>query len=243
MKKSAYYSDILFAFFLSSICLLCLLRFFRVVLLLSCLVATLGGVASALFTAVILREKREKSFIKAKDEALKEKFLLHLALLPQEELTQYLSRVLACQKSGDFFTTDAEMIFPIFRLQPIAPDCLLPIFQPPTQNKKVICNSLSPESKTLCERLGVQVIEGVEFFQIAKEKNCLPTEYVSEEFFTQKKKERLKMYFAKSNSRRFFVGGTLVLLSSLITPFPYYYLVVGFLLMGIALFTRIFGAR
>ena len=58
-----------------------------------------------------------------------------------------------------------------------------------------------------------------------------------------KKKKRLRAWFAKSNSRRFLLGGTLILLTSLITPFPLYYIILGSALVLSAVFVRIFGYR
>ncbi len=244
MKKSAYYSDIVFAFFIASIALLCLLRYLKVGLALACLFAVLSGVAASLLTAIFLGRKRELSLTKAKDEKLKEKFLLHLTLLPQKQLSEIICALFECENAGEFYTQGQTLILPLFRLQEIYPDCLLPLFRENgyTQ-KKILCNAISPEAKKLCEQLGVEVIDGVAIFQLTKEYGLLPSEYVSEPIFAQKKKERWKICFAKSNSRRFLFSGILLLLSSLITPFPYYYLVFGFLLLIAAVFTRIFGAR
>ena len=66
---------------------------------------------------------------------------------------------------------------------------------------------------------------------------------MGEDTSAPKKKKRLRAWFAKSNSRRFLLGGTLILLTSLITPFPLYYIILGSALVLSAVFVRIFGYR
>lgn len=243
MKKSAYFSNIFFAFAVTSVGFLCVLRYLRVSLATACLFGVVAGVCAACFTALFLKNKREIGLQKAADEKLKEKFLLHLTLLPVAKRNEYLSSLLECKISDEFLIKDGSaLLLPLFRFNEVTADEILPILrQDGYERRQICCDKASAETKKLCEQVGVEIIDGVQLFRLAKEKNALPQAYVSERLFTQKKKERLKLCFAKSNSRRFLIGGVFVLLSSLITPFPYYYLAVGFFLLGIAIFIRIFG--
>ena len=76
-----------------------------------------------------------------------------------------------------------------------------------------------------------------------KKENFLPSHNLCEHASTPQNKKRLHLYFAKSNSRRFLLGGVLILLTSLITPFPLYYLIFGSALVLSSIFVRIFGYR
>ena len=88
----------------------------------------------------------------------------------------------------------------------------------------------------------IQFIKGNDVYRMLKKGSALPEHYLGEDALPKKKKKR-ELWFAKSNSRRFLFGGTLILLTSLITPFPYYYLLSGSLLIISAVFVRIFGYR
>lgn len=245
MKKSAYYSDIFFAFLTTSVGVLCVFRFLRVGLVAACLFGVIAGVCSSLATAIVLNHKRNLHLQKAADEKLKDKFLLHLILLNENERNGYLCQLFgASEENGFLKTEDGNLTLPIFLLREVCPDDVLPILRQNRFVKRSICfDKISGDGEKFCKQNNVRLLDGFTLFSLAKEKNVLPQEYLSEEFFTKKKKNRFRLCFAKSNSRRFWVGGLFVLLSSLITPFPYYYLVVGFLLVGVAIFTRIFGGN
>ena len=243
MKKSAYYSDVFFVFLATAVGLLCILRYLRVGLVLACAAGVLAGVGAAGVAAIVLKNKRDVRLQKANDERLKEKFLLHLILLNEGQRNEYLCSVFDCfERDGLLVKSTGEVLLPIFVLREVVADDILPILrQQSVGEKQICCDKISADGKKFCEQNDVNVLDGVALFSLAKEKNALPQTYASERLFSQKKKERWKVCFSKNNSRRFFSGGIFILLSSLITPFPYYYLIVGFLLLGIAAFTKIFG--
>ena len=99
MKKSAFISDLIFTYFTSFLLFLCLFRYlaFRVLfaLLLSIVCAAL---ATASFGAY-RQSKRRELFLKKSDERLKEKLLLHLALLSDEQKTQFFQERLSTPNS------------------------------------------------------------------------------------------------------------------------------------------------
>ena len=105
----------------------------------------------------------------------------------------------------------------------------------------MLCNNITDEARTLCDSLHVQVFTGEKVYAFVKENDALPETFLGEAQTANKRKRRLRLCFAKSNGKRFFVGGALILATSLLTPFPYYYLVFGSILLLAALFIRIFG--
>jgi hypothetical protein len=135
-----------------------------------------------------------------------------------------------------------EVLLVDFRFEPLSPDRLGAfIRKKSTKSKTVFCNDLTDESKRLCERFGVKTLVATEVYTLLKEKDGLPKKYFGEESFSEKKKRQFSFWFSKANSKRFLVAGSLVLLTSLVTPFPYYYVVFGSILLTIAALTRIFG--
>lgn len=250
MKKSAYYSDLFFAFFTTAVFLLCLLRYLRFPLFAAFLVAFLGGAAVALFLSFLWKRKKERLFLRKKEELEAEKLALHLALLSTEELKSFLRPRLSLLLDGAqpyavngicFARTEKEVCSFCFSPTPLAADGVLPLLSQNGESYLLFCNSLSPEGEKFCSRFAVKVKTVNEIYSLLKENGALPLVYKSERAFTQKKKRSFKMRFAKANASRFFVGGSMLLLTSLIVPFPYYYLVSGSILLCAATLIRIFG--
>ncbi len=242
MKKSAFISDLVFTFFLTFIAVLCILRYYRLNFFLALFLATAFATAITFVVGGYLSDKRKKFFLKKSDEKEKEKLLLHLSLLPHRKQQEFFcSRLCGELKNGVVETTD-EIALIDFRFDPLPPDRLGAFIRKHSEKPKILyCNDLTAESKRLCERFGVRVLVGTEVYSLLKKENALPEKYFGEESFSEKKKRQFILCFSKSNSKRFLTAGALVLLTSLLTPFPYYYLVSGCLLLAVAVIVRIFG--
>ena len=241
MKKSAFISDILFAFAVTFIPALCLFRYLRIPLSASLLFAAAAGILVALPVWFFLDRKREKLFLKKQDEETMEKLMLHLALSTPRQNAEFFRRFFAAKEENGETKT---LYFPLFTVRPADGDEAAAVVRAKTEKQKcILCGQLSPEAEKLCSRLNIQTKVAKDVYAILKEGNALPEHYLCEEAFAKKKKKRLKLYFAKSNSRHFLLGGILILLTSLITPFPLYYLIFGSALIISSVFVRIFGYR
>ncbi len=255
MKKSAFISDILFAFAVTFIPALCLFRYLRLPLSASLLFAAAAGIFVALPVWFFLDRKREKLFLKKQDEETMEKLMLHLALSTPRQNAEFFRRFFAeKEENGETKTRTAAglnavetaeiLYFPLFTVRPADGDEAAAVVRAKTEKQKcILCGQLSPEAEKLCSRLNIQTKVAKDVYAMLKEGNALPEHYLCEEAFAKKKKKRLKLYFAKSNSRHFLLGGILILLTSLITPFPLYYLIFGSALILSSVFVRIFGYR
>jgi len=267
MKKSAFISDVIFAFIAVFLPAVCLCRYYRLPLSVSVLLASLTGLASSVLIYLFLHRKREKLCLKKHDEEERDKLLLHLALLEKAELANYFfdffkNREIKispetsrpplefslCENAGlPSVATQTEEYYFSFTLCPTSADSLIPIFrQSPrqTQKQKILyCDRLTEEAQKLCSRFHIRTLTGNEVYLALKKEAFLPERYLGEEILPSAKKRKLRLWFAKSNSRRFLTGGTLILITSLITPFPLYYLIFGSALIASAVFVRIFGYR
>lgn len=247
MKKSAFISDLLFAFGVVFLPALCLLRYRRLPLWAAFTLAAMLGVLSALTVFLYLRQKREKLCLEKQDRETKEKLLLHLALQSPDKILEDFSK---------FFSSHDETGAPKDSPEGAAGD------KSESAPKNTVRSAAAQKRKNAsCVRteqevffrlffpaeygddpVGVHVIKGNDVYRMLKKGSALPEHYFGEDALPKKKKKR-ELWFAKSNSRRFLFGGTLILLTSLITPFPYYYLLSGSLLIISAVFVRIFGYR
>lgn len=249
MKKSAFLSDIIFTFFLIWIVTLCLFRHLKTPLISALILAAVCGLLSACAHAALLQSKRKTALLKRSDAALKEKLFLHLSLLGDDDKTKLFSSALSASENAPVkrigklrLQSETRLYFLCFRFAPITTDDIARYsrFQSGKQ-KTLLCNQIEESALTLCTRLHIEVHAGDFAFRLLQSQNALPKTYLCDELPKDKRKHRLRLCFARSNAKRFLTSATLVLLLSFLTPFPYYYLVFGGVLILAALFIRIFG--
>lgn len=243
MKKSAFISDILFTFFLVGIFTLCLFRYLRLPLSLSSLLSGLCGVLAAVAVGMTLFLRQKNMLSKKSDELQKQKLLLHLALLPDKEKTELFCQALHGRAFGKLrFLSQDKAYLLRFTLAPLSADAVAEASRVKTAlPKTILCAESQDDAVRLCARLGIELKTGEYSYALLKNANALPTQYLGDEQPEKKLKKRLRFCFARSNAKRFFTGGTLILLSSLISPFPLYYLIFGGVLLVVAVVIRIFG--
>lgn len=175
----------------------------------------------------------------------KEKLMLHLALLSDEQKTRYFLNALSKNTSIQRFAklrifTPTEFYFLKFSLLPTNADEIASLSRLKTGKKKILlCAQIEESARALCEKLNVEVKTADSVYTLLKQENALPNEYLGDS--AQTRKSRLQVSFAKSNGKRFLKGGALVLFTSLFVPFPHYYLICGGLLLVTAVLIKIFG--
>lgn len=247
MKKSAFISDLIFTFTLTSVFFLCFFRYLGSTLLLAILFAALCGGIATLGVGMLGQNKRKRLYLKRSEATEKDKLLVHLSLLSNEKKLALFQTVLAQKGEVRRFSalrlkSDEAWYFLKLRFSPVTADEIATIARIRTPKEKILlCNLIEEDAKTLCETLNIRVWTGNEVYALVKSADALPDKYLGEPTPKNKRKIRLRLCFAKKNSRRFLVGACLILLASLITPFPYYYLVFGSILLLAAIFIRIFG--
>ncbi len=246
MKKFAYLSDILFSFFLCGVCTLTLFRYLKLALPLALLLAAVCGALTALAVAALLRAKRRNLYLKKTDESLREKLLLHLALLSAEEKTAYFQDALSTEEEpvkrfGKLrIFNQTEFFFLHFPLSPLSADEIPSLARLKTGKKKVLlCSKIEENALDLCRRLDIEVKTGDCVYRLLKESGALPARYLGDSVPAPKRK--FKLWLAKRNAKRFLSCGALILLFARLTPYSYYYLLFGGGLLLSALFIRIFG--
>ena len=249
MKKSAFLSDIIFTFFLVWIVTLCLFRHLKISLISSFILAVICGLLSACAHTLLLQSKRKMLLLKRSDAALKEKLSTHLALLGDEEKTQLFSIALSALENANVkrvgklrLQSEQHLYFVCFRFAPVTTDDVARYSRYQTNKQKtIVCEHIEESALELCKRLHIEVRAGDFAFGLLRSQNALPENYLCDEPKKDKHKRRLQLCFARSNAKRFLTSATLILLLSLITPFPFYYLLFGGVLIALAIVIRIFG--
>ena len=245
MKKLALISDLIFTFLVSFLFSFCIFRYLGIVFLPSVVLSLVCGTLCALSLGAFLNARRKQFFLKKSDETKKQKLLLHLALSSPRENADFFAPFLAAKarkRDCSILESEDTAYFLHFTLSPLLPDELTPFYRYPTdKNKALLCCAISAEAKTLCERFDIQVKTADELFIILKQSNALPTAFLGEETSKKKAKRHFKLWFSKANAKRFLVSAALILFASLLTPFSFYYLLFGAILLLVSVFVRIFG--
>ena len=246
MKKTAFILDILFTFLASALACLCFFRYLALPLWLSVVLCAVCGILAAITVGMILHLRRKTTFLKTSDEQIKQKLLLHLALLSDNEKTEFFQTRLDTSPLSKFsplrLYNDENFYFLKFKFSPVTADEIAALSRLKTDKQRILlCAEIEDAAQTLCGRLHIQVQTGEAVYQTLKEKDALPQEFLGGEDVNLKRDRRKKLYFSKANAKRFLLSGALVLALSFLTPFPYYYLLFGGILLLAALFVRLFG--
>lgn len=192
-----------------------------------------------------LQSKRKTLLLKRSDEQEKEKLLLHLALLSDSAKTEFFRAFLSQSTPVQRFSllrlhNERQFYFLHFKLSPVNADDVAKYARLKTGKEKILlCGTIEDPARALCERLHIQIKTGNEVYVLLKKSDTLPKNYLGDEPKTKNKK--WKLWFAKSNSKRFLISGTFILLLSFLTPYFYYYILCSLLLISTAVFVRVFG--
>ena len=246
MKKWVFISDLLFAFFITFLPALCLLRYLRLGLFVSIVVAFLIGVFFACLTGFFKRRKKEKLLLKTSEEKEKQLLMTHLTLLPTKDCLSLLYPEAEIKQLEGVWVAENEQIFlPMFKWKSVEEEDVLPLVRICLDKQKqcvILCDAISPAAAAFLSQFSILHLTGEDLYERLKKKG-LPDTYLGKTYHEKKKKRLTRIWFSKSNSRRFFTGAILLFVSSFLVPFPYYYLVFGCLMALAAVLLRVFGYR
>ena len=247
MKRSAFISDIIFAFFVVFLCTLVLFRSLSIPLFPALLLAIVCGLLTACATFALLQSKRKTVFLKRSDEAKKEKLLFHLACLSDEEKTNFFLQRLSAESPVKRFgrlrlISEEKFYFLRFSFSPVTADEVAAFSRLKTGKEKVLlCSKIEENAYALAEKLRIRALTGNEVYAMLKDSNGLPERYLGEESPDVKRKRRLELWFSRKNAKPFLTAAALTLLTAFVSPFPFYYFIFGGILLFASVFIRIFG--
>lgn len=251
MKKLDFplFADVFFYSIATGILTLCVVRYFRVPLALSILVSLLLSAAVGIAVFLFTDGRHKKRAFTQKQENDYQALMLHLALEKPERTRALL--VEAFTQDGrdahcteDCFTVDGIPYLPLFTMQPISADRIaLFLREYGSEQFTVVCNALSPEAEQLLARFGKSAILGRELYALMERTQTYPQTLICGEIPRRTVKEKLAFALSRRNARPFFISGSLLLLMSLFTFFPLYYLISGGILLLTSCAIRIFAKR
>ena len=253
MKKSAYFSDLAFAFCAVFLPVLCFLRYQKLSLPLALATAFLLALGVCFLLAALMQKRQRGRTLKNKEKRETEMLALHLALMSREEQTDFFAKRCRCLLGAEsatpvyrngrvFLETETQVAYCAFSASPARANDALPLLAFPTEKEAVLlCNATDREADGFLARFHLRILRAEEIYLRLKEEQLLPERYKSERAFEKKKRRKIELWLQKKNARPFLKGGALILTASLFSPFPYYYLLMGCALTATSALIRAFG--
>lgn len=224
-----------------------ILRYYRLEPWLCTLFAVLFALLTGVFCAMLLYGKRKKKVVGKREQEARDALLLHLALDKEERVRAAMLEAYAADGrethcSGETLEVNGELFVPLFTMEPVPADEVASLIKKYGERPfTVACNALSPEAEKLLLSFGKHAVKGDEVYALFARTETIPTPLICGEIPRRTAKQKMRRSFSKRNSRPFFVSGILLLVMSLFTFFPVYYLISGCLLLIGSILVRAFG--
>ena len=224
-----------------------LLRYYRVNLAPAAIVASSISLAVAGAVFFVSYTRRRKLRLGKKETEAREALMLHLALEKEERINAALcAAFLADQKcvtqQGDTILVEDALCVPRFTMQPLSADEVARIIRIYGREKlTILCNALTPEAEKLASSFGVKIMRKSEIYNLFTRTQTTPDPLLLAELPRKSARQTLRRMVSKKSARPFFTSGILLLIMSLFTFFPIYYLISGCVLTSLAILVRFFG--
>ena len=224
-----------------------LLRYFRMRLALSAIVASLIALAVAAIVFILSYHSRRRRRLSKKENEAREALLLHLALEKEERVctafyTAFCADGKNAQLQDDAILVEDTLCVPRFTMQPLSADAVARVIRAHGREKlSILCNALSPEAEKLAASFGVKLMRKKEIYELFTRTKTTPDPLILAELPRKSIKRTFRRIISKKSARPFFTSGILLLIMSLFTFFPIYYLISGCTLTILAICVRFFG--
>ena len=172
---------------------------------------------------------------------------MHLALLSDEQKIKFFINLISNEQparrfSRSYIATPTQFYCIKCTFGAVTANEIAAFYRLKTAKQRILlCSQIEESAYTLCKKLQIKVQTADDIYQLVKKNNAFPATFLGETPKEKKHSKQFKLCFAKANSKRFLISGSLLLLSSFLTPFPFYYLIIGSILLLTATFIRIFG--
>lgn len=224
-----------------------ILRYFRMQFPLAALLSALFSLAAGGTAFLLTSRSRRKRRLNKKETEERDALLLHFALEKEERvraalLTAFLADQQQAHLKDDVLVVDGNLCIPRFTMQPLSADEIARLIRAYGAEKTtVLCNVLSAEAQKLAATFGVKIIGKDEIYSLFQRTDSTPSPLILAEIPRKNAKKVFRRLVAKKSARPFFVSGILLLIMSLFTFFPIYYLIAGCILTSLSILIRFFG--
>ncbi len=244
------WTDTLFVFTVVSILFLVLFRF-SMSFITAILCSILTGLSACILFYFLYKKYRTKKYYSKAEKEQMEKLAFHLAITTQEENTAILMQALI-QKANeeqkalpilekDGILYDEKHYICNFLFEKITADILSPYIRGETNKIIFIALDFTAEAKKLADSFHLTLYDLPKIYKFLKKYNTIPTNFVEPPHTKKKFFQNIQLRFSKKSAKSYLFSGSFLLLFSLITIFPLYYIIFGSILLLIAVFIHFFG--
>lgn len=244
------WADSVFVFTVVGVLFLVCFRFtmpLGLAILCSLLAAASG---STLFYFIYKRHRTKRHYSVAEKEKMA-KLAFHLAIIPQKEklaivLQALTQKSILEEKPAPILQEQAVLYnekkyISQFLFEKITADMLAPYVCAETDKIIFIALDYTAEAKKLANSFNLTLLDLPKLYDFLKKYNALPESFVQPPNTKQKFVQKLQQQLSKKVAKGYLFSGCFLLLFSLITIFPLYYIIFGSILLSIAVFLRFFG--
>jgi len=249
------WSDTVFVFSAAFLLFFCIFRFYLNGLWAAALCAFAAGGAAGTLFFLFLRARRKKKHTSEGEKAEIGKLAFHLAMDAPENGAKLLAESInaAHEKRGEtapparaerdaVIAGDARG-FVRFRFEKVTADELSPFIRAEGAKKAVFAGAFTEEAKKLAEAFGLELFDADRVYALVKEGGRMPQKLISPPEKRNGAKEKFRFRIRRSAWKGYLLSGGMLLLFSLVTVFPVYYVVSGSVLLTIAVLVRFFGKK
>ena len=252
MKNLPLWTDTIFTFFVVFLLSFCLLRFSIGAGGALALALVLSASAAVLLHLFLRRRRRKKGIDECeKDEV--HKLAIHLALDTPAHNADLIAKSLNAlhgQQNGDTYTEIADdtlqcgqqTAFLKFRFGAVTADEICPILREKGQ-KTVFASDFTEEARSLAQAFDVKLLEAKDVYKLVSESGCMPQTLLAPPAHKTSFKEKLSRRISRTSWRGYALSGAMLLLFSLVTVFPLYYIISGGILLSFSAVIRFFGKK
>ena len=147
------------------------------------------------------------------------------------------------QIRGGRIDTEAGSTYLKFQFEAVTADELSPVIRAEGGQKTVLGAAFTDEAQKLAQAFGVTLKSAADVYTLVKDSGCMPEKLITPPEPRGGFRAKLSFRVRKSAWRGYLFSGVFLLLFSLFTVFPVYYVVSGGILLAVAAAVRFFGKK
>ena len=144
---------------------------------------------------------------------------------------------------GGRIDTETGSTYLKFQFEAVTADELSPVIRAEGEQKTVLGAAFTDEAQKLAAAFGVTLKDATDVYTLVKDSGCMPESLITPPEEKRGLRAKLSFRVRRSAWRGYLFSGAFLLLFSLFTIFPVYYVVSGGILLAIAAAVRFLGKR
>ena len=199
-----------------------------------------------IFTFTRLKDKRIKSVYKKDEEKLKDKLITQLCFMTtQKQLTELskaymLTGAKIHRLPNGIVIDNKSVIVPLFTFNVVTPQDLLDVKRKVKSNLPITVFGVNfdDSAKNFALKLDITLKTENDAYELFKSANYYPEIKIELNTSKQSVKLLLREFLSKRNVKNYFLTGIMLLILAFFTPFKFYYVLFGCILLVFAVFVK-----